>query len=376
MMAQFARITLLFSLFALNQMPIARTSAEEPFRADVFISGTDGYHTFRIPSIIVSRNGTLLATCEGRKTGRGDHGNLDLVVKRSFDGGKTWGNMETIYEEGGDAKITIGNPCPVVDESTGTIWMPFCRDNKEVLITKSVDDGESWSQPVNISEEVVKSKWTWVATGPGVGIQLKRSPHEGRLVIPCDHGIPMDGSRVMFSHVFYSDDHGKSWVLGGSLDRHTDECQVVELADGTLKMNARSYWGRQGGRPDRGNVRAISHSTDDGATWSELKFDRTLIEPICQASFLRYPGSSTEVLFSNPASRESRHRMTVRHSGDDSKTWPVSRLLHEGPAAYSCLTVLPDGSVACLFENGAQSAYERITFVRFSLAWLKEGDAP
>ena len=371
MLPQFSRIALLVSLFALPSLPVARTSAEPPSRTDVFVSGTEGYHTFRIPSIIVTKRGTLLATCEGRKTGRGDHGDLDLVIKRSFDGGETWDKMQTIYEEGGDAEITIGNPCPVIDDSTGTIWMPFCRNNKEVLISKSVDDGTSWSKPVNISGSVVKSAWTWVATGPGVGIQLKQGPHKGRLVIPCDHGIPMDGSRVMYSHVFYSDDHGESWSLGGSLDRHTDECQVVELADGTLKMNARNYWGRQGGRPDRGNMRAISQSTDGGDTWSKLEFDRVLIEPICQGSFLRYPGSGTLLLFSNPASREARQHMTVRLSENDGTTWPVARLLHAGPAAYSCLAVLPDGSVACLFENGTETAYEKITFARFPLGWLK-----
>ena len=371
-MRTFGQTKLVLLLLVLNPTANDPTFADEPFRVDVFISGTDGYHTYRIPSLIMTKQGTLLATCEGRKTGGSDHGNLDLVLKRSSDGGKTWSKMETIYEEGGDAKITIGNPCPVIDDSMGTIWMPFCRDNKEVLITKSTDDGKTWSKPVDISKDVVKPDWSWVATGPGVGIQLKHGPHKGRLVIPCDQGVPIQGRRVMFSHVFYSDDHGNTWKLGGRLDRHTDECQVVELADGTLKMNARNYWGRAGGRPDRGNMRAISYSRDGGDTWSDLSFDNTLIEPICQASFLRYPGSGTQVLFSNPASKTDRTRMTVRFSNDDGETWPASRLLHAGPAAYSCLTVLPDGSIACLYEGGEQHAYDKILFARFSLDWLRE----
>ena len=177
----------------------------------------------------------------------------------------------------------------------------------------------------------------------------------------------------MFSYVFYSDDHGQTWQLGGRLDRHTDECQVIELADGMLKMNARNYWGVAGGRPDRDKMRAISYSHDGGGTWSDLEFDTTLIEPICQASFLRYPGSHTQVLFSNPASTGSRERMTVRYSDDAGKTWPAGRLIHAGPAAYSCLVVLPSGAVACLFEAGTENAYQKIMYAHFSLQWLING---
>ena len=240
-------------------------------------------------------------------------------------------------------------------------------------MTKSTDDGKTWSVPINISEAVVKPAWSWVATGPGVGIQLRRGEYKGRLVIPCDHGVPMEGRRVMFSHVFYSDDHGTTWQLGGRLDRHTDECQVVELADGTLKMNARNYWGVHGGRPERDKMRVISYSRDGGDTWSDLEFDTTLVEPICQASFFRYPESETQVLFLNPASKQARQRMTVRFSDDDGNTWPAGRVIHAGPAAYSCLAVLPDGSIACLFEGGANQAYEKLIFARFSLEWLKQG---
>ena len=348
----------------------------EPFRTTVYASGTEGYHTFRIPSLIVTKNGTLLAFCEGRKTSRRDHGDLDLVLKRSSDNGETWGDLEVVYEEGGDAKITIGNPCPVIDETTGTIWLTLCRDNKEVLVSSSKDDGKSWSEPLDISSDVVKPSWNWVATGPGIGIQLKRGKHGGRLVIPCDHGIVIDGKQVMFSHVFFSDDGGKSWKLGGSLDRDTDECQVVELTDGSLMINMRNYWGHSGGRPDRGGKRAIAISKDGGETWSELSFDDSLPEPKCQASFLRYSDSDSGdrdiLLFSNPASTSERHRLTVRLSNSEGKSWPVSRLLHEGPAAYSCLTVLPDKTIGCLYEGGEEGAYDKLFFARFGLDWLEQ----
>lgn len=358
-----------------------RAAKLAPEQTDVFISGRDGYHTYRIPSLIVSKKRTLLAFCEGRKTGRGDHGDLDLVLKRSTDNGKTWSPQQIVYEEGGAAKITIGNPCPVVDRDTGTIWLPFCRNNDRVFITKSIDDGLTWSKPVEITGDVKKPGWGWYATGPGVGIQLRRGTHKGRLVIPCDHREKVDGQWLMFSHVFYSDDHGQTWQLGGSLDRHTDECQVVELTDGRLLINMRNYWERTGKVAERGGMRAIAWSRDGGESWSDLQFDKTLIEPVCQASFIRYSDGGNEngpsqrdrttpLLFSNPASRKTRHRLTIRMSTDEGKTWPIARLLHAGPSAYSCLTTLPDGAIGILYERGDKHAYETITFARCSLQWL------
>lgn len=348
--------------------------AAEPERVDVFVAGADGYHTFRIPAVIVApKSGDLLAFCEGRKTGRGDHGDLDLVLKRSTDGGRTWGPLEVVYEEGGDAKVTIGNPCPVVDAATQTIWLPFCRDNDDVLITHSTDGGRTWSPPTEITADVKRPEWGWYATGPGVGIQLSQGIHRGRLVIPCDHREKIDGRDVMHSHVFYSDDHGKTWTLGGSVAMHTDECQVVELSDGTLLINMRNYWGRTAKQPEKGGMRAVARSRDGGATWGPLEFDRTLIEPVCQASLLRDPmteGDKPLLLFSNPASTTARHRLTLRASVDEGRTWFAERVLHAGPAAYSCLTVLPDGAIGCLYEAGEEHAYEKLVFARIPRNWL------
>jgi sialidase-1 len=279
--------------------------------------------------------------------------------------------MQIVYEEGGDAKVTIGNPCPVVDQDTGRIWLPFCRNNDDVLVTFSDDDGKTWAKPLEITGSVKEPDWGWYATGPGVGIQLERGEHKGRLVIPCDHREQIDGKWVVFSHVFYSDDHGQTWKLGGSVDRYTDECQVVELSNGTLMINMRNNWGRDGGQQDKDKMRAVATSRDGGATWENLCFDQILVEPICQASFLHYPGaqdsSEDRLLFSNPASTTNRHRLTVRLSHDGGKTWPVAKLLHEDPSAYSCLVVLPDGSIGCLYEGGEKQSYEKIIFARFLL---------
>ena len=352
----------------------AATFADDPLRAvDVYVAGRDGYHTFRIPALLRAADGTLLAFCEGRKTGRGDHGDIDLLVRRSSDGGVTWSPIEIVYEEGGEKKVTIGNPCPVVDTKTGTIWMTFCRDNRDVLVTSSTDHGRTWSAPRDITRDVKPADWSWYATGPGVGIQLARGKHRGRLVIPCDHreGDATKGPKC--SHVFYSDDHGKSWQLGGTVAQHTDECQVAELADGELLINMRNYLARDGGQPDRGGMRTIARSRDGGQTWNEFDVDRQLVEPLCQASLVSAPvavksedaGNADKVVlfFSNPATRDKRRNLTVRPSFDGGRTWPAQRVVDPGSAAYSSLAVLPDARLGLLYER---DDYRAITFVRLS----------
>jgi sialidase-1 len=351
------------ALFAQTALPLKNAKF-----VDIFTSGKEGYHTFRIPALITTKKGTLLAFCEGRKTGRGDHGNLDMVLKRSRDNGKTWGPIELVHEEGGDEKITIGNPCPVVDHSTGDIWLPFCRDNDDVFMMHSHDDGKSWSKPANITKSVKRPEWGWYATGPGVGIQLTRGKYKGRLVIPCDHRVGEGRDKWNtqgHSHTIYSDDHGKTWQLGKATGQSMNECQVAELSDGRLMLNMRSYRGKK--------QRAVSISEDGGVTWTKPKDNPTLVESVCQASLLRYSfadGKKTRsrLLFTNPATPSGRHHMTVRLSEDEGQTWPVSRLIYAGSAAYSCLTVLPNGEVGLIFER---DNYSKLSFLRFSIDDLK-----
>lgn len=346
-------------------------------RTTVFQSGRDGYHTFRIPSILQTPQGSLLAICEGRKSSRSDSGNIDLVCRTSRDQGVHWSPIRLLYEEGGNAKITIGNPCPVIDAATSTIWLTFCRDNDRVFVMRSTDDGVSWSPPREITADVKKPGWGWYATGPGIGIQLTKGSRKGRLVIPCDHREKIDGKDVVFSHVFYSDDGGRSWKLGASVEKHTDECQLVELSDGSLLINMRNYWERDGNVTERGGMRAVATSRDGGESWSPLLFDKALIEPVCQASLIRIAaegGDQGALVFSNPASTKERNLLTVRMSRDDGSTWPVARVLHEGPAAYSCLVELAGGAIGCLYESGEKNPYERIEFAKFQCAWLE--DAP
>jgi sialidase-1 len=365
--------------------PAASTFAAAPpdiERTTVFTSGTDGYHTYRIPSVIRTKSGTVLAFAEGRKNGRGDSGDIDLLLKRSTDDGKTFSAQQVIWN---DAENCCGNPCPVVDERTGkilllmthnlgsdtekTIKLRTATGTRTIWLTTSDDDGLSWTPPREITKDVKKPDWTWYATGPGVGIQLLFGPHKGRLVIPCDY-VQFPGEKTGNSHVIYSDDSGATWKIGGEPPQQVfNESQVVELSDGRLMLNMRNH--RPALTPDTPRQRGVSISTDGGVTFQEATRDATLIEPICQASILRVdsPANGKSLLaFSNPASERSRENMTVRFSRDDGVTWPAAMEIKTfpGPAAYSCLVSLDGaGRVGLLYECGAKNAYERIEFARF-----------
>jgi sialidase-1 len=351
--------------------------ARAPRFTDVYVAGDDGYHTYRIPAVIATPKGTLLAFAEARRSGAADAGDIDLVLKRSADTGASWSAMQMVGDNGPN---TFGNPCPVVDAQTGVVWLLSTQNRgtdkekdiiagtsagtRTVWAMKSADDGRTWSTPVDITPAVKRADWTWYATGPGVGIQTRT----GRLVIPANHAEA--GSAVHRSHLFFSDDRGTTWQLGASADPGTNESQVVELADGRLMLNMRNH------PPQPANFRMIATSDDAGGTLSRSQPDRALIEPPAQASLVRLTTAPARdrnrLLFANPASAK-RERMTVRVSDDDGATWPASRVIHEGPAAYSSLVVMRDGEIGLLFERGAQSPYERITFARLTLEWLTEG---
>lgn len=344
---------------------------------DVYIAGEQGYNTFRIPAAIAAGNGTLLAFAEARRTGAGDAGDIDLVLKRSHDGGASWSPLQVVGDNGPN---TFGNPCPVVDRRTGTIWLLATQNlgtdrekdiiagtsqaGRTVWVLKSRDDGATWSAPAEITASVKRPDWTWYATGPGVGIQTRT----GRLVIPANHAVAATGSH--HSHVIVSDDGGGSWQLGGTVGSGTNESQVVELADGRLMLNMRNH------PPKPANFRMVATSGDRGRTWSAPSPDRALIEPPAQASILRLTTAAAQdrdrLVFSNPASAR-RERMAVRLSYDEGASWPVLRIVHEGPAAYSSLVVLPDRSIGLLYERGTRSPYETLAFARFTLEWLTEG---
>ena len=335
--------------------------------------------SMRIPGIVLSKKGTLLAFCEARAGS--DRSRTDLVLKRSEDGGQSWGPLQLVVKAR-KALDAIVNPCPVADAATGTIYcfatlfpdgdVPIreweARKRYGVIrtvITQSTDDGITWSTPRDITEQITDVKTDiGKKTGPGAGIQTST----GRLVIPFGIGPELE-SRAM---LVYSDDHGKTWQAGGRTKSTSTETQVVELSDGSLRLDMRNQ------RPQQqpAHCRYFSISRDGGQTWTEPVRDGTLIDTACQGSILRLslPGKGQEqhaLLFANPASSfQNRVNMTVRVSYDDGRTWPVAKTVHPGPCAYCCLVSLPDGTVGLLYENGDNHRYERISFARFDLAWL------
>lgn len=330
----------------------------------LFVSGRDGYHTYRIPALAVTGQGTILAFCEARKNSSADHGDVDLALRRSVDGGRTWEKMHIIADDG---EHTVGNPCPVVDRRTGTIWLPYCRDNKRVLLKKSTTDGQTWSEPVDVTADVVNPSWHWVGTGPGHGVQLA----SGRLLIPCWADATPSLGEIQLSFVFFSDDGGRRWRPGGALVRNaSDECEVVERTDGSLYMTMRSRQGKQ--------QRAWATSSDGGAAWSAVAYDPALPEPSCQGSVVRLSDHRVEdrdrVLLASPASPKDRTQLTVRMSNDECRTWPVARVVHAGSSAYSDLAVTLGREVLLLYEA---DNYGKLVLARFNVEWLSDGrDSP
>jgi len=355
---------LLMSYMAIGFALSGNLYATELQQQVLFQQGDLGYNTFRIPAIVCTNNGTLLAFAEGRVYDSGDDGNIDILVRRSTDNGITWSTAQVVYNDGDN---TIGNPAPVVDLITGTVFLSFCRNNDEVFITSSTNNGQSWSTPVNITSMVKLGNWTWYATGPCHGIQLIRGVHAGRLIIPCDHN-----SGVRGAHVIYSDDHGATWHVGGIVttqgDMWPNECVAVELTDGSVYLNIRN-------QNDSVHQRIVAYSNDSGESFGTPLYDEELIDPKVQGSALRFSAvdqgdSENRVIFSNPASESSRILMMVRSSFDETQSWEGKKLIYLGPSAYSDLVKLADGSIGLLYENGSDWAYRRITFAKFTADWL------
>ncbi|MGI9430124.1 MAG: sialidase family protein [Bythopirellula sp.] len=324
----------------------------------LYVAGLDEVKIYRIPSLLVTQQGTILALCEAREGG--DKSPTDLVLKRSDDLGRTWGPVEVVLKGKPGA---IMNPTPVIDRRDGTIVL-VCnyvyrgKGIDQIWMLRSTDNGKTWSEPSDITDTVGK-----VHPGPGVSIQLK----SGRLLVP---GRSTDNNGQ--SLIIFSDDRGKTWAAGQGAGPDTNESQAVQLADGSVMLNMRSTRGK--------GCRAVAVSQDGGQTWGALRDDTTLIEPICQGSIVRYTLADTNgrnrLLFANPAQadRGNRTNMSVKLSYDEGKTWPVSKTVHAGPSAYCCLTVLSDGTVGLLYEGGPRGRYESILFARFNLEWLTDGN--
>ncbi|MBK1876147.1 sialidase family protein [Pelagicoccus mobilis] len=341
---------------------------------ELFRSGMDGYNNIRIPALCVTTQGTLLAFAEGREGG--DAGDIDLILRRSEDGGESWSQVKVVWDDGAN---TCGNPSPVVDRETGIIWL-FMTWNlgsdgeREIMngesehprlvwLSRSEDDGRTWSRPKEMPH-LRELDWRWYATGPCSGIQLERGLRKRRLVVPANHSVATKGeaeASAYRSHVIYSDDHGETWELGGIQEPLTNESSVAELADGRVMQNMRSYHGK-------GN-RAVAVSEDGGQAFGEVYLDDGLESPVCQGHLLRYSWPEegrSRLLFSSPAGSE-RSNLTIRTSYDEGRSWSMGTLIYEGPSAYSNLARLPNGRVGLLAEVGVKNPYESIVLFRFDV---------
>lgn len=306
----------------------------------VFVSGTEGYYCFKIPVLVVSANGTILALSEARTDSCSDFAQTALVIRRSYDNGATWGPLSVVYAEPG---YVIGNAAPVVLPSSGKIVLPFCRNNTQIFLTSSTDNGETWTSPV-LLENAVDPSWKWVGTGPPASIVLSGS---GRIVTPCYHTtlFHSDGE-ISRSHVMFSDDDGVTWSIGGSLPslHWTNECEAVDLGNNTVLINARSFISH----------RLQSISTDGGLTFGDVE-DTPIPEPVegCEMSTIRHAASGR--LFLSGPTVESIYRShmslwTNASPTGDASAWSPVALIDSGPAGYSALAVLPDASLGLLYE--------------------------
>lgn len=342
----------------------------------LYSQNTYGYEAFRIPAIVKTKQGTLLAFAEARKKrSNGDAGDIDLMLRRSNDNGKTWDAPIIVWDNGTN---TCGNPVPVVDQQTGDIHLLMTwnhgednyseinnatgNDTRRVYITHSSDDGKTWATPAEITNVAKRPHWRWYGTGPCHGLQVKEGTYKNRLVIPCYYSVMHNGSRKDYSHVIYSDDSGRTWIQGDTTRQdNVGECTVAELPGGKLILNMRR------GTPARG----IATSTDGGATWSDVRTDYTLLDPQCQGSLLdTRRGGQHLLLFSNAASG-SRDHMTIKMSMDEGVSWTKAYSVYTGPAAYSDIVMLSDNEVAILYEAGVSRPYDGIALKIVSLDEFK-----
>ena len=344
----------------------------------VFRSGEDGYATYRIPAVIKAADGTLIAFAEGRVTTAADDGNVDLLAKRSSDGGRTWGDLQVVADMGSNF---IGNPSPVLDKASGRLVLlatykagtdteiqiltgTGADTSREYLLT-SDDNGTTWSEPTEITESVKRPEWRWYSVGPGHAFQIQSGSHAGRLVAAANHS---DSELNYGAHLLLSDDGGKTWRIGASDTPqggplHPNEATAAALADGTIVVSARD----QEGADEWHRLQATS--TDGGETFVAPFKDQTgLVMPVVQASMLWLNGVNKapgRLLFSAPSDPQERTDLRVRSSLDSGTTWSDGFLVRPGPAAYSDLIDLPGQLVGVLFETGDTGASERIDFATF-----------
>jgi sialidase-1 len=375
----------------LSLLAVASVTAAEPLleKTGVFPPGFNGIARYRIPGIVVTTKGTVLAYCEARKNNSSDWGEIEVHLRRSTDGGKTWQPSQHIAhtagrlegnprkKEGGEREQTVNNPVAIVDRETGAIEFLYCINYARCYSMRSTDDGVTWSAPVDItaSFEPYRAKYDWkvIATGPGHGIQIR----SGRLVVPTWLAYGKAGDHApSAAGTIYSDDHGKTWQAGElCLPNEGDfgnpnETMITEVSNGRVMLVSRSV--------SKANRKIVTTSPNGATGWTTPVFHDQLWEPVCMASIIAHPAKPGTLIYSNPhtlkfdkdgkevpAGRGKRENLCIKLSHDDGKTWPINKVLDPGKAAYSDLAVLPDGTVLCLYEDDTN-----IVCARINLEWI------
>lgn len=319
---------------------------------------------YRIPALIKAPNGDLLAAIDERLPSCADlrgSDDINIVIRRSSDNGKTWGPIETVIDFPLDQSAS--DPSMIVDEITKEIFLFYNfmnldteKDIYYLHVMKSSDNGKTWSKPEDITRQIAKPEWhkdfKFITSGRGIQTKSGKLLHT---MVNLNSGL----------HLFGSDDHGKTWYFIDTPIQPADESKVIELVDGTLMINA---------RVNKEGLRYVHTSNDGGKTW-DTKPAPELVDPGCNASIIRYTAieegyQKNRLLFSNANSAEGRTNLTVRVSYDEGKTWTEGKTIYEGPSAYSSLTVLENGDIGVFFEK---DEYTKNVFARFSLKWLTDG---
>ena len=376
----------------------AHASARSSCTSSVpYVSGSGGYDTYRIPATVVTDQGTVLAFAEGRHNSAGDTGNIDVVLRRSTDGGCTWGQLSVVAAGEGD---TRGNPAPVVDPRTGAIVLVTSynsgtvtegqimrgevtpEQSRRVFVQRSWDDGRSFSAPRDITGEVKLPSWRWYATGPGHAVALTRGVHAGRLVVPANHSATPDAgssdtgqeAKYYGGHDLYSDDGGETWRLGfvdstyDGVD-NANESSAAELPDGRLYFSSRDQLGTSAGN------RLDTYSSDGGVSLDRpYAVQHTLDDvPVVEGSVLQLPGVGAPLLFSAPSVPNVRQGMAVWRSADGGGRFVRAVTLSGEWAGYSDLVAVDGDTVGVLYETGGTNAYDTIAFRRVGVGELRGG---
>lgn len=349
----------------------------------VYVSGTEGYKSFRIPAIVKARNGDLLAFCEGRVNGGGDFGNIKIVLKRSNDGGQTWSVLQIVAS---NDSLQAGNPAPVVDLTDprfpqGRIFLFYNTGNghememrkgkghRDIFYKTSIDNGKTWSKPTDITLQVnrinqpdvnpawnFKEDWRTYANTPGHALQFDQGKYKGRIYVAANHssGDPKPELRDYQAHGYYTDDHGATFHLSETVPfEGSNESTAAQLTNNSLMMNSRNQTGK---------YRIVSLSKDGGETWDTAYVDPNLPDPICEGSLLNIgtkKGKSV-LAFCNNDDQNDRDSLTLRISFDGGKTWKTKILIDPKNTGYSDIVKLSDKKIGVLYEA---DGYKEIRFV-------------